>query len=117
MMNTRPPNKSGCLVYILSQVISQQLIEALDVQAKAIRVAVQVTQAARVLNDNNLGANLLRISQARIVQMSGNVRVGELESNISTRVGAFLPPEQFATSGGHDSRQQTARTFIARGNT
>jgi hypothetical protein len=28
-----------CLVYILNQVISQQLIKALDVQSKAIRVA------------------------------------------------------------------------------
>jgi len=40
VMNTRPPNKDGGLVYILSQVIRQQLIETLDVQAKAIRAAV-----------------------------------------------------------------------------
>ena len=73
--------------------ISQQLIKSLDVQAKALRVAAKVTQAAWVFSDNNLGASLLRVSQARKGQLIGNVRGDKLQSAISTGMGALLPPE------------------------
>jgi hypothetical protein len=64
-----------------------------------------VTQAAWVFGDGYLGTSLLRVSQARIGQVIGNVRGYELQSAIPTRMHAFLPPEQFATGSGHDTCQ------------
>jgi hypothetical protein len=87
---------NGSLVYILNQVISQQLVKTLDVQPEATGVAAKVTQAARVFSEGDLGASLLGVSQAGIGQVIGKVRICELECAISTRVGAFLAPEQFA---------------------
>jgi hypothetical protein len=52
-----------------------------------------VTQAAWVFGDGYLGTSLLRVSQARISEMIGNVRIHELQSTISARMGALLAPE------------------------
>jgi hypothetical protein len=116
VINTRLSKIHDCRVYILKQVISQSLIKTQDLQPKTSRVTVKGTQAARIFGDDGLGASRLCVSQACIGQMIGNVWVSELQSTISTRVGAFFTPEQLLSWGGQDTRQQSAWRLMARRN-